>query len=80
MIGDPEVHCVETHPAPLSWRLGITAANAVPRCGARAKHSGLPCQCPAMANRRCYMHGGASTGAEDGAGRGPVPCGATETR
>jgi len=31
------------------------------RCGARTR-KGMPCQAPAMRNRRCRMHGGASTG------------------
>lgn len=33
-----------------------------PRCGARRKYDGLPCQCPAMPNGRCRLHGGKSTG------------------
>ena len=33
-----------------------------PRCGAKAKSTGEPCQCPAMANGRCKLHGGKSTG------------------
>jgi hypothetical protein len=32
-----------------------------PRCGARTR-SDTSCQAPAMANGRCRMHGGASTG------------------
>ncbi len=35
--------------------------NLAPRCGARAR-SGCPCRAPAMANGRCRMHGGRSTG------------------
>lgn len=31
------------------------------RCGARTRR-GTPCQCPAMANGRCRLHGGLSTG------------------
>ena len=31
------------------------------RCGAKTR-KGTPCQGPAMPNRRCRMHGGASTG------------------
>jgi hypothetical protein len=34
---------------------------AAPRCGAKNRR-GLPCQCPAMANGRCRLHGGLSTG------------------
>ena len=33
-----------------------------PRCGAHARRTGKPCQAPAMANGRCRMHGGKSTG------------------
>jgi hypothetical protein len=32
-----------------------------PRCGAKTR-KGIPCKSPAMANGRCRMHGGASTG------------------
>jgi hypothetical protein len=32
-----------------------------PRCGARNRR-GTPCQCPAMWNGRCRLHGGLSTG------------------
>jgi hypothetical protein len=31
------------------------------RCGAKNRR-GLPCQCPAMSNGRCRLHGGKSTG------------------
>ena len=31
------------------------------RCGAKTRR-GTTCQCPAMANGRCRMHGGTSTG------------------
>jgi hypothetical protein len=32
-----------------------------PRCGAKNRR-GTPCQCPAMPNGRCRLHGGLSTG------------------
>src|SRR5437016_2638814 len=32
-----------------------------PRCGAKTRR-GTTCQCPAMANGRCRLHGGLSTG------------------
>ncbi len=32
----------------------------MPKCGAHAKTTGLPCQQPAMGNGRCYFHGGAT--------------------
>ena len=31
------------------------------RCGAKTRR-GTPCQCPAMGNGRCRLHGGLSTG------------------
>ena len=34
-----------------------------PKCGAKAKQTGRPCQAPAMSNGRCKLHGGMSTGA-----------------
>ena len=36
--------------------------NLAPRCGARARTTGCACRAPAMANGRCRMHGGKSTG------------------
>lgn len=38
----------------------------VPRCGAYSRRTGKPCRQPAMANGRCRMHGGKSTGAPKG--------------
>lgn len=35
--------------------------NSAPRCGAKTR-KGTPCRAPAMANGRCRMHGGKSTG------------------
>ena len=35
--------------------------NLAPRCGAKTRR-GIPCGAPSMANGRCRMHGGASTG------------------
>jgi hypothetical protein len=40
----------------------LKAANAAPRCGAKRKSDGKPCQQAAMRNGRCRMHGGTSTG------------------
>jgi hypothetical protein len=37
------------------------------RCGARTR-KGTPCQCPAMKNGRCRLHGGLSTGPKTVAG------------
>lgn len=33
-----------------------------PRCGAHCRTTGQPCKNAAMANGRCRMHGGKSTG------------------
>lgn len=41
---------------------------ASPRCGAKTRGL-MPCRAPAMANGRCRMHGGASTGAKTAAGK-----------
>jgi hypothetical protein len=38
-----------------------------PRCGAKTR-SGTKCQCPAMPNGRCRLHGGLSTGPKTAAG------------
>ncbi len=42
--------------------------NLAPRCGA-ATRGGCACRAPAMANGRCRMHGGRSTGPRTEAGR-----------
>jgi hypothetical protein len=46
----------------------MVLAQAAARCGARTR-SGGACRGPAMANGRCRMHGGASTGPRTVAGR-----------
>ncbi|WP_269153132.1 HGGxSTG domain-containing protein [Methylobacterium crusticola] len=43
------------------WRAALDHADAAPRCGAHRLDRGS-CRQPAMANGRCRMHGGASTG------------------
>lgn len=47
---------------------GLRKANAQwkahPKCGAKAKHTGQPCQKPALENGRCRYHGGRSTKGE----------------
>lgn len=45
-------------------------AHSAPRCGAHARTTGNPCKAPAMANGRCRMHGGKSTGAPTGKANG----------
>jgi hypothetical protein len=51
------------------WRTTMPLAHASPRCGARNR-AGAACRSPAMANGRCRLHGGLSTGAPRGAGNG----------
>lgn len=43
------------------WRVTLPLAQACPGCGARTR-IGAACRSPAMANGRCRMHGGKSTG------------------
>jgi hypothetical protein len=43
------------------WRTTLPLAQASPRCGARTR-SGGSCRSPAMANGKCQLHGGKSTG------------------
>jgi hypothetical protein len=45
-----------------AWKKALSAANAAPRCGAKTRRRGTPCQSPAMSNGRCRIHGGKSTG------------------
>jgi len=45
--------------------------NLAPRCGARTRGGGA-CRAPAMANGRCRMHGGSSTGPRTEAGRSKI--------
>src|SRR3954453_3210024 len=46
----------------------MALAHTAPRCAARRKSDGGSCQQPAMANGRCRMHGGKSTGPRTGEG------------
>ena len=40
---------------------GLVAAHAAPRCDAKGKRSGKPCQAPKLHGRpRCRLHGGRS--------------------
>lgn len=41
----------------------------LPRCGARRKYDGKPCQAKALPNGRCKYHGGLSTGPKTPEGR-----------
>ena len=61
----PKNHHNPMHPDRKSfWKLGLTHAQAAPRCGAKTR-SGQPCRNPAMANGRCRMHGGKSLSGKD---------------
>lgn len=40
-----------------------------PRCGARRKRDGLPCQAQALPRGRCKLHGGMSSGPKTEAGK-----------
>jgi len=53
MANEPQGH---------GWLAHLDLAHAAPRCGARRKRDGRPCQGPAMRNGRCRVHGGLSTG------------------
>lgn len=48
----------------------MQSAHGALRCSAHARTTGKPCQAPAMANGRCRMHGGKSTGAPIGKANG----------
>ena len=54
----PRLNAVQRLP---DWRTTLPLAQSSPRCGARTRN-GNPCRSAAMANGRCRMHGGASTG------------------
>jgi hypothetical protein len=53
---------IDDKPHDPTWQKGINAANSAPRCGAKKRGKGTPCGSPAMANGRCRLHGGLSTG------------------
>src|SRR5579862_2670923 len=61
------------HNVPLQRRGWLRNGNCpgdfskAPRCGAKTRR-GSPCKSPAMANGRCRMHGGTSTGPKTPAG------------
>ena len=44
------------------WQPSLRLAEAARRCGARRKSDGQACRQPGMANGRCRLHGGLSTG------------------
>jgi hypothetical protein len=58
-----------TERKPILLRNGNPQGNPAhaPRCGAKTRQ-GTPCRAPAMANGRCRMHGGKSTGPRTAAG------------
>lgn len=48
------------------------------RCGAKSKRTGKPCQGIAMANGRCHLHGGKSTGPRTKEGKDRLRIAATK--
>jgi hypothetical protein len=72
MAGGGRVHLIGA--IPHEQRRGWLKNNNPPgdfskaaRCGATNRR-GTPCQCPAMLNGRCRLHGGLSTGPKTAAG------------
>jgi hypothetical protein len=63
----------QPHTPPMDWRTALELARQARRCGARCKHSKLPCKNPAVRGRRvCRMHGargGAPRGIRNGSYR-----------
>lgn len=54
----------------VGWR---PAKRDRPRCGARTKTTGKPCQAPAVHGKgKCRLHGGASTGPRTDAGKARI--------
>jgi len=51
---------MKNHPNPM--RKAREALLNHPRCGAHCRTTNAPCKSAAMANGRCRMHGGKSTG------------------
>jgi hypothetical protein len=47
----------------------VKQSNDTTRCGARTR-TDQPCQCPAMPNGKCRIHGGLSPGAPRGVANG----------
>lgn len=60
-VSDPR----DSNPYPLGWlKNGNPPGDLAKaqRCNARSKRTGKPCRQPAMANSKCRLHGGLSTG------------------
>lgn len=59
----------QKHNAPPAFLAAARVRNArwhfLPKCSATAKRSGQPCQLPAMANGKCYYHGGKTPKGKD---------------
>jgi hypothetical protein len=55
--------CANRKKPPISLKNGNPQGNPMnaPRCGAKTRRA-TPCRAPAIANGRCRMHGGKSTG------------------
>ena len=65
MMGDKQEESIQPHVKRNGWLKNNNPPgdfNKAPRCGAKTRKS-TPCQAPAMANGRCRLHGGLSTGA-----------------
>src|SRR5215470_15631538 len=58
----------------------LLKANAAPRCGARSKRTGKPCQGAAMPNGRCKLHWWQEHGAAHAGGLRTQQAGKLETR
>ena len=60
-----------TQPDAPAWAVNLDVARSAPRCGARKKSDGQPCQCPAIRGRpKCRLHGGKGGGPKgEGNGR-----------
>lgn len=69
-------HFRKRHEAAKFWRDSkgrhryvVPEQQSVERCHAWARSRGRPCRAPAMANGRCRLHGGLSTGPKTAEGR-----------
>lgn len=54
---------LQAREAMLRWHRELRATR--PKCGAKRKHDGEPCQQLSLANGRCYFHGGRTGSGKD---------------
>jgi len=67
--GGPEK--LEINPVNQTLEKRLANLLGAPRCGAKTRRRGTPCQCPAIrGGRRCRLHGGLSPGAPKGTKNG----------